>query len=111
MLANKAAEYIRININKNISAKAVSEKFKYNCDYLSKLFKKTFDIGIKEYIIKEKINIAKDMLLTTDFSIKEISAKLGFRDENLFIKFFMYHEKISPGKFRNKYFNVHFNNK
>ncbi len=109
-LANKISEYIRININKNITVKSISQHFQYNRDYIGKLFKNAFGIGIKEYIASEKIKIAKDMLLTTNLSVKEIASKLNFENENLFVKFFVYHEKLSPSKFRNKYFNIHMNN-
>ena len=57
------------------------------------------------------MNYAKDLLLTTDLSVKEIAAQMEFAEENLFIKYFIYHEEISPVKFRNKYFNTHMNNK
>ena len=65
----------------------------------------------RQYISSEKIKLSKDLLLTTRLSVKEIAARLGFGSENLFIKFFKYHEDISPAKFRNKYYNTHMNNK
>ena len=110
-MINKISEYIRINIDKKLSVTQIAEHFGYNHDYISKFFKKNTGIGIKEYIMKEKIKLAKDLLLTTNLSSKEISAKLGFESENNFIKFFVYHEKISPSKFRNTYFNTHMNKK
>ena len=53
----------------------------------------------------------KDLLLTTDMSVKQISRELGYSGEYLFIKFFTYHEKISPAAFKAKYCNTHINNK
>lgn len=48
------------------------------------------------------MKLAKDFLLTTDMSVKQISRELGYSEENLFIKFFTYHEKISPAAFKAK---------
>lgn len=110
-IAHKTAEYIRINSDKNITAAKVSSHFGYNPDYMSKLFKKTFGTGIKTYIYKERMNKARDLLLNTDLSVKEIASRLSFPEENSFIKFFSYHDQISPAKFRNNYFNIHLNNK
>lgn len=110
-LAFKAAEYIRINIKNNVTVTSAAAHFGYNSDYISKLFKKTFGVNAKQYIVSEKIKFAKDMLLTTNLSVKEISSQMSFSEENDFIKFFKYHEKISPARFRNIYFNVHMNNK
>lgn len=105
------AEYIRINVANNITVSDTAAHFGYNPDYLGKLFKANYGIGLKEHIAAEKVKLAKDLLLTSNLSVKEISAKLGFSHENLFIKFFLYHEELSPSRFRNKYFNTHMNNK
>lgn len=107
----KTVEYIRINAVRNITAEDVAEHFGYNADYLGRLFKKYHGTGLKKYIAQAKIKAAKDLLLTTNLSVKEIAPKIGFEDENLFVKFFMYHEEISPTKFRNKYVCTHMNNK
>ncbi|MDY3929504.1 MAG: AraC family transcriptional regulator [Clostridia bacterium] len=109
--ANKVAEYIRMKINKNVSVSSVAKHFGYNPDYISKLFKKLFGVGMKEYISAEKMKYAKDLLLTTNMSVKEISAQTGFVNENHFIKFFNYHEGKSPLQFRNMYFNIKMNDK
>ena len=110
-LVHKIAEYIRINISKNISVASAASHFGYSPDYISKLFIHNFGINAKDYITSERMKFAKNMLLTTNLSVKEISARMDFPEENNFIKFFKYHEKISPSRFRNKYFNVHMNNK
>ena len=110
-LINKIAEYVRINIKNNVSVLQTAKHFGYNPDYLGKLFKQSFNIGLREYIASEKIKLIKDMLLTTEMSVKQIAGELGFESENLLIKFYKYHEDISPTKFRNKYYNTHMNNK
>jgi len=110
-LCNEISEWIRINSDKKITVSMVSEKFGYNSDYLSRLFKAYFDMGIKEYICKERIKAAKNMLLSSYYSIKQISDILGWDNENQFIKFFKYHESVSPKKYREIYKNTHLNKK
>ena len=89
----------------------IAQNFGYNTDYIGKYFKKARGIGLKEYLTAQRIKLAKDLLLTTDMSVKQISRELGYGEENLFIKFFTYHEKISPAAFKAKYCNTHINNK
>ena len=108
---NQIAEYIRINCHKNLTVSAIAAHFSYNPDYVGKLFRKHFGVGLKEYIAQQKLKMAKDLLLTTDLSVKQIASELGYGHENLFIKFFLYHEKISPTAFRNQYYNTHMNNR
>ena len=78
---------------------------------LGKLFRKYTGTGLKEYIAQQKMLKAKSLLLTTDMSIKQIAHELGYAEENLFIKFFAYHEEISPAVFRAQCYNTHINNK
>lgn len=107
----RVIEYIKINCNRDISVLQIAEEFGFNPEYLGRLFKKHTKTGLKEYIAKMRLSSAKELLLTTAFSIKEISKRLGFENENLFIKFFIYHEKITPTDFRNRYTHTHLNNK
>ena len=110
-LAARISEYIIKNIKKNIPVSDIAGHFGYHADYIGKYFKKNHGIGLKEYLAVQRMKLAKDLLLTTDMSVKQISRELGYSEENLFIKFFAYHEKISPTAFKAKYCNTHINNK
>lgn len=110
-ITNKIAEYVRINISENLSVKSIADHFRYTPDHISRMFKKSFGTGLKDYICRQKLQHSRDRLLTTNLSVKEIAYETGFDNENLFIKFFKYHENISPTAFRNKYFNTHMNSK
>ena len=107
----KITEYVRGNIKSNITVASVAAKLGYNPDYLSKAFCKATGITLKKYIIDARLNAAKDYLHTSNLSVKQIAYELGFDDETLFIKFFTYHEKLSPTAYRNKYFNTYILNK
>ena len=110
-LATEIQEYVRNNIRNNVTVRDIAAHYGYNADYIGKLFKANFDISLKKYIDLQRLNLAKDLLLTTFLSVKRIAHEMGYEDENLFVKFFMYHENMSPTVFRNKYFNTHINNK
>lgn len=88
-------------------AKAVG----YNKDYIGKIFSEYTGVSLKDYIAKKRISYAENLLLTTEMSVKEVAAALGYDEENTFIKFFVYHKGISPRRFKNQYFNTHVNNK
>lgn len=110
-LAVQITEYIRNNIRKNITVSDIAKHFGYNTDYIGKYFKKNQGVVLKKYLSDQKIRLAEDLLFTTNMSIKQISKELGYPEENVFIKFFTYHEEITPSAFRNKYCNTHINNK
>lgn len=110
-ILKEIGEWIRIHAEEKISLQLVSEVFQYNSDYLTKIFMDTFQISIKDYIIQQKLIRAKYYLLHTNYTMKQIASMLHFEESNTFIKYFKYHEKITPSKYRNLYFNTHLNQK
>lgn len=110
-LAADIKEYIRLNLKENVTVSEIADHYGYNVDYIGKLFKANFGLNLKKYIALQRLNLAKDLLLTTMLSVKQIAGEIGYEDENAFVKFFVYHEKMSPTVFRNNYFNTHINNR
>ncbi len=103
-------EYIRINRGRDLSVRQIAEEFGYNPDYLGRLFKRHMKTGLKEYISGARLSYAKELLLTTVLSVQEVAKQAGYENANLFIKFFVYHEKITPTSFRSLYTHTHLNN-
>lgn len=111
VLVSSIKEFVRNNILNDPTVGEISERFGYNPDYIGKLFRTTEGIGLKEYIAASKMKRAKDMLLTTTKTVKQIALELSFAEENHFLKFFRYHEGVTPTAYRKKYCNTHQNNK
>lgn len=110
-LISEIKEYVRVNSDKKLSVQNIGETFRYNKDYLSKVFSKNVGISLQEYIIQERIRHIKTYLLNTNFSIKEIAGVCDFEDENKLVKFFKYNTKTTPSKYRNAHNNLHMNKK
>lgn len=108
-LVGEIAEYIRVHSDEPLSALEVARQFGYHRDYLSTLMKQQLGVTLKEYISAQRIRQAQELLSVTAYSVKEISARLGFQNENQFVHFFRYHTACSPTAYRNVYFNTHFN--
>lgn len=109
-LLKQIQEYIRINSHRNLTVRTVAAHFGYNPDYMGKLFRKHFHTGFKDYLTAQRLKRIKELLLTTDKTVKQVAIELGYEQENLLTKFFLYHEHISPTDFRNQYYNTHMNN-
>ncbi|MBN2519885.1 MAG: helix-turn-helix transcriptional regulator [Bacteroidales bacterium] len=61
-----------------VFSKYISGKIGYDYSYLSKLFSSEESITIEKYIILQKIERAKELLVYNELSIKEISYTLGY---------------------------------
>ena len=53
----------------------------------------------------------KRLLLETEHTLAEVADMSGFTDYKLFLKFFRYHEGMTPTEFRKVYYSQHTNNR
>ncbi|MEG2404278.1 MAG: AraC family transcriptional regulator, partial [Oscillospiraceae bacterium] len=95
-------EYIHQNIQKNITRKDLADAVYLNPEYLSRLFKKEKGCTLSEFILKEKMNIAKSLLETTGFSVSIIASKVGYSNFSHFAQCFKKGFGVSPSEFRQK---------
>ncbi|WP_342756643.1 AraC family transcriptional regulator [Kineothrix sedimenti] len=107
---NILLEWIRLNITEEFTIDELAEKFNYNKDYMSRMFKKHLGVSPRKYINGMKILKAKEYLCRFDLSIKEIAYKLGFKDEKYFMKLFKEYENLTPSTYRNAYYRTLYNN-
>ncbi len=96
-------EYIDLNIDKIMSIDEIAEHFQYSKDHLIRKFREQNGFTLKKYINEKKLHMVKRLLTTTNMSIEKISESIGYDDITLFIKFFKYHEKITPQRYRKIY--------
>lgn len=108
-LTFEICEWIRNNADLPIKARDVSEHFGYNEDYLLRLFKRTHPEGIKGYIDEERMKRIRLAISRGDKTLKEIASDFSFSEYKYFLKYFKYHEGISPTKYKEMYCNLHIN--
>jgi two-component system response regulator YesN len=70
--------------------------------YLSSLFKKIYGIPFQDYVLNERLEKGKLLLLSTSLKNYEIAEKIGIRDPNYFSTLF--HKKFgeSPNQYKRK---------
>lgn len=95
-------EYIRQNIQKNITRKELADAVYLNPEYLSRLFKKEKGCTISEYMTREKMFLARSLLETTNFSVSMIASKVGYSNFSHFAQCFKKEFGISPSEIRKK---------
>lgn len=69
---------------------------------LSKRFHRVMGIPLKEFLIREQIRRAQELLLRTDRSIEEIAYDLGHESPNYFHRLFRNRCGVSPGRYRSE---------
>ncbi len=99
----KAEEYIRTHIYKNISRAEVAEVVYLNEEYFSKLFSKYTGWTFKDYVIKEKMKVASQLLANTNLSVSVIATKTGFDNFSHFSRTFKKLTDMTPQEYRKKH--------
>jgi YSIRK-targeted surface antigen transcriptional regulator len=92
--------YIYANLYKEIKLSELANLVEMNASYLSVLFKKEVGISISEFIHREKVEEAKNLMLFTNHSISEISTLLNFHDQSHFTRVFKKIAGITPKQFQ-----------
>ncbi|MBQ8351340.1 MAG: AraC family transcriptional regulator [Clostridia bacterium] len=68
--------------------------------YFSRLFRRRIGCSPKQYILRLRMEKAKELLRTTNFSIQEIAAAVGFSDPLYFSRVFRAYEGKAPALYR-----------
>ncbi len=82
----------------------IAERFGYHPYYLSNILKQNTGYSLRSYLIRHRIQMAKNDLLTTDLTVSTISWRCGFSSEPFFIKTFKEHTGTTPKKYRSEWF-------
>lgn len=96
--------YIESNFQKTRNAKECAENLNISYKHLNNICKKIINKTAKQFIDDFIMLEAKRCLISSKKSIKFVSEHLGFDEPTNFIKYFKKQTKLSPVKFRNKYF-------
>lgn len=99
-LIRSTIEYIRINLDQDLSLLNISEALNISPHELSRQFKKETDIPITHYINNLRINEAVYFLENQAMSITDIAHMVGFNDVNYFTKVFKKTKGVTPSKYR-----------
>lgn len=92
--------YIENNYMKKVRLKDLSEITYMSVSRLSVLFKEETGESFTQYLIHFRINKAKDMLLTTNIPVKEVSLNVGYEDYSQFVKIFRKIVHMPPSTYR-----------
>lgn len=85
---NACKEYIYSHIKERITIEDLADELGVSSGYLSRLFKKETGVSVSAYIRSQKIDMAKNLLRFSDYSMIEIANRLSFSSQSHFIQQF-----------------------
>ncbi|MCQ9210662.1 AraC family transcriptional regulator [Granulicatella seriolae] len=94
-IAQLIIDYTRTNIHQAISLSDLETNLNMNRHYLNRVFKNDLGISIYNYILLNKIALAKELLANSSLP-NDVSDSLGFKDYSTFARAFKRITSLSP---------------
>ena len=99
-ISEKTKAYILSHLPGDLSLTAVGQAMGFNPVYLSRIFKQTEGIGIREYVENCRMGMARKMIVGSRMKIYEVAEKCGYQNTAYFIKIFKAHFGMTPQECR-----------
>ena len=94
--------YINTHFQEKLSLDTLKKQFFVSKNTLCKNFQQVMHCSVMEYCSAVRLNEAKQLLLTTDKSIEDISDLCGYSSANYFSLFFKSKTGLAPSNYRKK---------
>jgi len=91
---------IRNEVEKNLDWEKIAVEYNVGYSYFRKMFRKYTGMSPHQYHLELKILRAKELLVSTDKSVKEICFETGFHSEHYFSRLFKEKTGFNPSDYR-----------
>ena len=98
----KVFKFISENLSASLNLSQIAKATSYSTSFFTKSFRKDNGVTVKEYVHDKLMSEAEQLLIYSDFSIREISDKLGFCEQAYFTRWFKKYKSATPTEYRTK---------
>jgi AraC-like DNA-binding protein len=102
-LIDAVTKYIDDNYDRNFTVSDLALMHDIDSKHFYYIFQKSLGMCPKQYIMKCRINNAKDLLINESYSISEIANLVGYEDAFHFSRMFKKNTGLSPKLFREEF--------
>jgi AraC family transcriptional regulator len=98
--AQRAAEVLRSRLDGGVRLSALARECGMSVSHFTRSFRATFGVSAHGWLIQRRIDLAKDLMLTTKLALVEIALRTGFSDQAALTRAFSQIVGASPGQWR-----------
>lgn len=103
LLIERAKDYIFKHLHRTICLGELAGELGVHPNYLSALFHRTEGMTVQQYIRRQKIQQAENLLKYSGYQMNEIASYLSFSSQSHFSSCFKKATGMTPGQYRNQY--------
>lgn len=95
-----ALRHMTDNYAQPLTLASVAETVGLSPGYFSMLFHEIVGVSFREHLCRIRVEESKHLLRSTDYSLTDIAAAMGFTDQSYYCKVFKRIVGVTPGKYR-----------
>lgn len=99
-LVTKIRDMVERNLDQDISLQSASQALQLHPNYFSQRFKKETGENFSDYVLKVRINRAKQLLSQTQLKVYDITRMIGYQSPKHFATVFKRETGMSPNAYR-----------
>ena len=103
----RGMDYIHNHLHEAIRLETIASYVNLEKTYFSKLFHREVGCRVSEYILNEKVKVAKNMLAYSEYTCTEIAEYLAFSSDSYFGKIFRERTGETPMQYRKNHYRRH----
>lgn len=100
-LAIRVANYVKHHLSEPITAEAIARELYMGRSYFSTKFKEETGLSVTDFVLMQKVEEARRLLVYTDRAFSDIAAYLGFSSQSHFNRVFKNYTGKTPKEYRN----------
>ncbi|BBI31411.1 helix-turn-helix domain-containing protein [Cohnella abietis] len=93
-------QYIQNHLADELTLREIANKFSYSANHMGFLFKDQTGESFNEYLVRNRMEMAKTLLQDPLLKIYEVADKVGYKSLAYFSRLFREHFGITPGDYR-----------
>jgi AraC-like DNA-binding protein len=95
-----ARDRINASLEGELSLKQIARECRLSASHFVRAFTRSTGISPHRWLMRRRVDVAKDLMLSTDTSLVEISLRCGFSDQSHFTRVFAEATGETPGRWR-----------
>ena len=95
--------HIEGNFHRELLASDMAEFLNLSVSRFCHIFKSETGMTFRNYLKRLRLEKAKSLLETTNLSVKQIMARVGYNNESYFVRAFKNVHNMTPGEYRKNF--------
>ncbi|TYP74590.1 response regulator [Paenibacillus methanolicus] len=96
----RAKAYIQQHLAGEISREDIASHVYLNPDYLTRIFKRETGLSISDYLLRQRLGIAAELLASTDQPVSAVAVRIGYANFSHFSRMFKKYTGMNPMEYR-----------